>query len=85
MAKVEIYSTNVCPYCAKAKNLLNSKKIEYVEHDLTGDDEGRLKLLERANGSRTVPQIFINGQHIGGADDLFALNAKGELDLLLNE
>ena len=85
MAKVEIYSTKVCPYCVKAKNLFSSKNIEYVEIDVTNDDEGRMKLLERSNGQRTVPQIFINDKHIGGCDDLFALNKSGALMPLLGE
>lgn len=83
MAKVEIYTTNVCPYCVRAKNLLNSKDVDFEEHDLTGDDAGREALLVKSNGMRTVPQIFINGQHIGGCDNLYELEEKGELDHLL--
>lgn len=83
MAQVEIYTTKVCPYCVKAKNLLNAKDVDFTEHDLTGDDAGREALLKKSNGMRTVPQIFINGQHIGGCDNLYALEEKGELDKLL--
>ncbi len=83
MANVEIYTTKVCPYCVRAKNLLNAKDADFVEHDLTGDDEGREALLKRSGGMRTVPQIFINGQHIGGCDNLYELEEKGELDKLL--
>ena len=84
MANVEIYTTKVCPYCVKAKNLLNAKDVDYVEHDMTGDDDAREALLKRSNGMRTVPQIFINGQHIGGCDNLYELEEKGELDKLLS-
>ena len=82
MAKVEIYSTQVCPYCVKAKTLFETKGAAYEEIDVTDFDE-RQKMMERAPGARTVPQIFINDQHIGGCDDLYALNDKGELDALL--
>ena len=84
MANVEIYTTKVCPYCVRAKNLLNSKDVDFVEHDMTGKDEEREALLKRSNGMRTVPQIFINGQHIGGCDNLYELEEKGELDKLLS-
>lgn len=83
MAKVEIYTTKVCPYCVRAKNLLNAKDVDFTEHDLTGDDAGREALLKRSNGMRTVPQIFINDRHIGGCDNLYELEDKGELDALL--
>ncbi|MFA5592403.1 MAG: glutaredoxin 3 [Micavibrio sp.] len=85
MANIEIYTTKTCPYCVRAKNLLNAKDADFVEHDLTGDDAGREALLKRANGMRTVPQIFINDKHIGGYDDLALLEEKGELDGLLAE
>ena len=65
MAKIEIYTTSACPYCVKAKALLDIKGAAYEEIDVTGDDEARIALVEKANGLRTVPQIFINGQHIG--------------------
>lgn len=84
MAQVEIYTTKVCPYCVKAKRLLDAKDADYVEHDLTGNDEARMELLKKSNGMRTVPQIFINGQHIGGCDNLYELEEKGELDKLLS-
>lgn len=85
MANIEIYTTKVCPYCVRAKNLLNSKDVDFTEIDVTGDDAAREALLARAKGMRTVPQIFINGQHIGGCDNLYALEQKGELDKLLAE
>ncbi len=84
MAKVEIYTANYCPYCVKAKGLLERKGVKYTEIDVTSDAEGRAKLVERANGSRTVPQIFINDNHVGGCDDLHALEAAGKLDGMLN-
>lgn len=83
MAQVEIYTTKVCPYCVKAKTLLNAKGVDFIEHDMTGDDAAREALLQKSNGMRTVPQIFIGGQHIGGCDNLYELEQKGELDKLL--
>ena len=83
MPEIEIYTTKTCPYCPKAKNLLDMKGAHYTEIDVTGDDAARMALVEKANGMRTVPQIFINGQHIGGCDDLYALDEKGGLDPLL--
>lgn len=82
MAKIEIYTTNTCPYCVRAKNLLNAKDADFTEIDLTGKDEERMALVQKT-GLRTVPQIFINDQLIGGSDDLHALEEKGELDRLL--
>jgi glutaredoxin 3 len=83
MAEIVIYTTNYCPYCVKAKQLLIKKGVEFEEFDLTNNDEARIALVEKSGGRKTVPQIFINDQHIGGCDDLYALDAKGELDTLL--
>ncbi|MBM9514476.1 glutaredoxin 3 [Desulfogranum marinum] len=83
MAKIEIYSSDRCPYCVKAKALLERKGASFEEIDVTNDDEARRRLVEKANGMRTVPQIFINDAHIGGCDDLYALENKGELEKLL--
>ena len=83
MAKIEIYTTKICPYCVRAKNLLNQKDADFTEIDVTGDDSAREVLLKKSNGMRTVPQIFINDKHIGGCDNLFELEQKGELDALL--
>jgi glutaredoxin 3 len=83
MKKVTIYSTNVCPYCVKAKILLDKKKANYTEINVEGDDELREKMIQKAGGRRTVPQIFIGDYHVGGCDDLYALDAKGDLDNLL--
>jgi glutaredoxin 3 len=83
MAKVEIYTGSYCPYCTRAKEFLDAKQVDYVEYDVTDDNDGRAKLLERAMGRRTIPQIFINDVGIGGYDDMRALDDKGELDSLL--
>lgn len=80
---VEIFTTQTCPYCVKAKKLLDQKGIAYTAIDLTNDEEGRISLIKRANGRRTVPQIFIEDYHVGGCDDLYALNESGELYALL--
>lgn len=83
MAKVIMYTTQTCPYCVAAKNLLDGKGVAYQTIDLTNDFKGREELLKKSNGQRTVPQIFINERHIGGFTDLKALEEKGELDPLL--
>ena len=83
MAKVEIYYWTTCPFCTKARALLDSKGVAYEGYDITGDDEARAKMIERTGGPKTVPQIFIDDDHIGGCDDLHALDDKGELDKLL--
>ena len=83
MANIEIYSTQVCPYCVRAKDLFNRKGVSFTEIHVDGDDALRMKMVERAGGRRTVPQIFINDQHIGGCDDLYALDHAGKLDALL--
>jgi glutaredoxin 3 len=84
MKRVTIYTTTICPYCVKAKILLDQKKAHYTEINVESNDELRAKMTEKAGGRRTVPQIFIEELHIGGCDDLYALEAKGELDGLLN-
>ncbi|MFT3977936.1 MAG: glutaredoxin 3 [Sphingomonas bacterium] len=83
MAKVEIYTKAFCPYCSRAKALLADKGVEPVEYDITMGGPRRAEMIERAGGRTTVPQIFIDGRHIGGSDDLAALNADGGLDPLL--
>ena len=84
MAKVEIYYWTTCPFCKRARALLDSKGIDYIGYDITGDDEARAKMIERTGGPKSVPQIFIDDKLIGGCDDIHALNANGELDALLN-
>lgn len=83
MAKVEIYTKFGCPYCSRAKRLLDGKGAAYEEHDITMGGPQRAEMLQRANGKSTVPQVFIDGKHIGGSDDLAALDAQGGLDPLL--
>lgn len=83
MAKVEIYTKAFCPYCARAMRLLAEKGVEPVEYDLTMGGPKRAEMLERAGGRTSVPQVFIDGRHIGGSDDLAALDSEGKLDALL--
>ncbi len=85
MAKIEIYSTRVCPYCVKAKNLLQTKGLDYTEYLIDSDYSKMDEMLKRSGGRRTVPQIFINDKHIGGCDELYAANDSGELSRLLGE
>ena len=83
MAKVEIYYWTTCPYCNRARALLDSKGVDYTGYDITGDEAAREKMKERTGGPKSVPQIFIDGKHIGGCDDIHALDEKGKLDELL--
>lgn len=83
MAKVEIYTSPFCGYCHRAKALLRQKGVDFTEFDVMADGAKRKEMMTRSNGGRTVPQIFIDERHIGGSDDLYALDAKGELDPLL--
>jgi glutaredoxin 3 len=83
MAEIEIYTTEICPYCVKAKKLFAKKGVGYTEIDVTTDDGLRQYMTNRAGGRRSVPQIFINGQHVGGCDDLYALDKDGKLDPML--
>ncbi|NWF58570.1 MAG: glutaredoxin 3 [Fischerella sp.] len=82
-AKVEIYTWMTCPFCIRAKNLLKKKGVEFVEYSIDGDEAARDKMSQRANGRRSLPQIFINDVHVGGCDDVHALEAQGKLDNLL--
>ncbi|MFW2829734.1 glutaredoxin 3 [Sphingomonas sp. ID0503] len=83
MAKVEIYTKAFCPYCSRAMNLLGSKGVTPEEYDITMGGPQRAEMIQRANGRTTVPQVFIDGAHIGGSDDLAALDRAGKLDPLL--
>ena len=83
MAKVEIYTKAFCPYCARALRLLDSKGAAVEEYDISMGGPKRAEMLARAPGATTVPQIFIDGRHVGGSDDLAALDRAGELDSLL--
>jgi glutaredoxin 3 len=83
MAKVEIYSTLFCPYCARAKALLQKKGVAFENIDVMEDTSRRAEMVKRAGGRTSVPQIFIDGVHIGGSDDLAALDQAGKLDAKL--
>ena len=85
MAAVDIYTILYCPYCADAKELLSSKGVSFHEIDATGNRDVRKQMIDRANGGSTYPQIFIGSTHVGGCDDLYALEAAGKLDPLLAE
>lgn len=85
MAKVEIYTSPFCGYCHRAKRLLTERGADYTEIDVMADGEKRREMVMRAGGRRTVPQIFINGTHVGGCDDLYALDRRGGLQPLLDQ
>jgi len=85
MRPVEIYTTPYCGYCAMAKRLLDRKGVTYSEIDVSADPSLRAAMVQRANGRRTVPQIFIGTTHVGGSDDLHALDHAGKLDPMLAE
>lgn len=83
MTAIEIYTTSMCPYCVRAKALLTEKGAAFTEIDVGMDPDKRAEMMVRADGRRSVPQIFIAGRHIGGCDDLHELDDAGELDPLL--
>jgi glutaredoxin 3 len=83
MAEVELYTTMFCPYCVRARALLDRKGISYTDIDIIEQPEKRTEMIRRAGGRTSVPQIFINGEHIGGSDELVALERAGELDAKL--
>ena len=83
MPKVEIYTWSTCPFCIRAKALLKKKGVEFTENCIDGDSEAREKMAQKANGRRSLPQIFIDNQHIGGCDELYDLDFSGQLDCLL--
>ena len=80
---IEIYTWQTCPYCWKAKKLLDRKGLSYQEYSIDGDEKARALMTKRAGGKRTVPQVFVEDQHLGGCDDLHRLESSGELDQLL--
>lgn len=80
---ITIYTTRTCPFCIRAKSLLRAKNLAYDEIDVGADPSLRAQMTQRANGRRTVPQIFIGDRHVGGCDDLFALEDGGKLDALV--
>ena len=83
MAKVELYTTMFCPYCARARSLLAKKGVDYIDIDVMADTSKFDEMLARSGGRQTVPQIFIDDKHIGGSDELAALDKAGKLDALL--
>lgn len=83
MPRVEIYTKFLCPYCARAKKLLDGKGVAYEEYEITMDAAKRAEMMQRSNGRHTVPQIFIGDRHVGGSDDLAELERNGQLDPLL--
>ena len=80
---IEIYTWQFCPFCIRAKALLDKKGVEYIEYLIDGDEAAREKMAERANGRTSVPQIFIENRHIGGCDDIYDLESQGKLNSLL--
>ena len=83
MKKVEIYTWQYCPFCIRAKTLLNKKNITFTEYKIDGDESAREKMSQRANGKRSLPQIFIDNNSIGGCDDLYSLEEDNKLDSLI--
>lgn len=83
MPHIEIYTSPYCGYCIRAKSLFSKKGVPFEEIDVAGNEAVRAQMVDRAAGRRTVPQIFINGAHVGGCDDLYALDAAGRLDPML--
>ena len=84
MANIEIYTSPFCGFCYQAKSLLNDKGVDYVEVDISSQPKRHSEMIERAGGLQTVPQIFIDNQHIGGCDELYELEAKDKLNSILN-
>jgi len=84
MSQITVYSGPSCPYCIRAKQLLQKKGVAFDDFDVKADAAKMAEMMEKSGGKRTIPQIFINGRHIGGCDDLYALDKEGKLDALLN-
>ena len=84
MSKVEIYTWQYCPFCIRAKSLLKKKNVNFTEYKIDSDEDARALMIERADGRRTLPQIFIDNEGIGGCDDLYALENENKLEALLN-
>jgi len=78
-AKIEIYSGDYCPYCVRAKSLLKQRNLEFIEYNVQTDPDKRIEMSKRSQGGRSIPQIFINDQHVGGCDELYALDKSGKL------
>ena len=84
MSKVEIYTWQYCPFCIRAKSLLNKKNINFIEYKIDGDEDARALMTERADGRSTLPQIFIDNEGIGGCEDLYTLENENKLEALLH-
>ncbi|MBN4058248.1 glutaredoxin 3 [Mariprofundus ferrooxydans] len=82
-AKIEVYSGDYCPYCVRAKSLLKQRGLGFIEYNVQQDPDKKAEMMKRSNGSRSIPQIFINDQHVGGCDELYTLDKKGQLDAWL--
>ncbi|MDQ7004210.1 MAG: glutaredoxin 3 [Ghiorsea sp.] len=82
-AKIEIYSGDYCPYCVRAKSLFKQRGLDFIEYNVQQDPDKRAEMMKRSQGGRSIPQIFINDQHVGGCDELYALDRKGKLDAWL--
>ncbi|NCC21748.1 MAG: glutaredoxin 3 [Alphaproteobacteria bacterium] len=85
MRNIEIYTTSSCPYCVRAKALLDRKGVSYSEYKVDHDEEKRAEMIRRSGGRRTVPQIFVDDRPLGGCDDIHALDRQGKLDPLLHD
>lgn len=83
MARVELYTKSTCPYCSRARRLLDDKGVGYEEYEISQDSAKRSEMIQRSNGRTTVPQIFIDGRHVGGSDDLAELERQGQLGPML--
>ena len=83
MPKITIYTTPICPYCVRAKQLLKKKGAPFEEVDVFMDEDARAEMMDKSRGARTGPQIFIGDTYVGGCDDLYALDGEGKLDTLL--
>jgi len=84
VSKITVYTTPICPYCVRAKQLLKRKGADYEEIDVFMDSKARAEMEQKSGGARTVPQIFVGDTHVGGCDDLYALDSAGKLDPLLS-
>jgi len=83
VAKIEVYSGDHCPYCTRAKTLLKQHGLAFIEYNVQTDPDRRSEMMKRSNGGRSIPQIFINNKHVGGCDDLYALDKQKKLDAWL--
>ncbi|HID36201.1 MAG TPA: glutaredoxin 3 [Ghiorsea sp.] len=83
-AKIEVYSGDFCPYCVRAKSLLKQRGLSFIEYNVQQEPGKHAEMMKRSHGGRSIPQIFINDQHVGGCDELVALDKQGKLDAWVN-